>query len=209
MTTQLNDQILFGTLVGFDCGGFVVDVGDGPGFSGLIVGNSAIAFGPAFGLSFLTDGHAGLELAHTGLDLVLVDDGPGGFGPVVVDGVGIVVVKEEVGEVLLLRAVDGADGGGVEVWAAWQSENREDLTRAVRNAVVDCGGRDGFDDFFDVEALRRGEHTGQFREVDAIGVVGKILHGIAVLHPDAGVLELGDVGKGGGEDHAHLGEVIR
>jgi len=104
--------------VGFDCCGFVVDEGDGPGFAGLIVGYGAVAFGGAIRLGFLADGHAGLQFAHAGKDLVRVDGGPYIPGPVVIDGVGIVVEEKEVGEVLLLGAVDGADGGGVEACAA-------------------------------------------------------------------------------------------
>src|SRR5579863_9895010 len=90
------------TLLGFDGCGFVVDEGDGPLFSGLIVSDGAGAFIGAVDMLILTDGHAGLQLVHSRNDLMRVDGGPDVFGPVVVDGVRVVVIKEHVGEILFL-----------------------------------------------------------------------------------------------------------
>ena len=125
----------------FDRGGVVVDEGDGPLFAGLIVGDGAVAFGGAVGLSLLPDGHTGLQFAHAGKHLMRVDSGPHILGPVVINGVGIVVEEENVAEVLFLAAVNGADGGGVEACAAGQQEDSKDLARPVRDSVVDPGRR--------------------------------------------------------------------
>ena len=197
------------SLLGLDFSGLVVDEGDGPLFAGLIVGDGAGARVGAVDMSLpLTDRHTGLQFIHSRNDLMGVDGCPDVLGPVVVDGMRIVVIEEHIAEILFLTAVHCADDNGVKVRALRKREDGKGLPGAMGDSVVNLIGRHGLDGLLDVEPLGRWDFSPFFGEFDMTGFVREIGHGVAVLHPDVGVLELKDVVERSGELHAHDGDIV-
>src|SRR6185437_14591128 len=108
--------------------GFVVLEGDGPVLVSGDVVDGAVADLRGLGLLDDAEGHDGLQLAHAGNGVVLVDGVPDFRSPEVVHLVRIVVVENLVAEESGVAALEESDGGGVVLARiAGHGEDGEDL----------------------------------------------------------------------------------
>src|ERR1017187_7020344 len=101
-----------------DCRSTVIDVSHSPLLVRRIVGHCPVTHGVAVGMHVAAYGQLGLQFAHAGLYLAGVDGGPYIFGPVVVNGMRVIVVEKHVAEVGLVAVFDGADGRCIQACVA-------------------------------------------------------------------------------------------
>ena len=178
-------------------------------FAGLVVIHCAVAFRLAVGFHLAPDGHLRLQFAHPRLDLARIDGCPHILGPVIVNRVRIVVVKEEVGVIGFFAAPHISDGSSIERFASRQREDSEGLPAAVLDLVLHARGHGCLHDLLHFHALRRGNHSHPLGKHHLPARVRIVRHYVSVLLPHRGALQAQRVLKASGKELPHYRQLVQ